>query len=283
MNKGKLVICPTPIGNLGDITLRALEELKSADIIYAEDTRRTAKLLSAYDISVPTQRLDEEVLARKTKALLLRISEGQKVLYCSDAGMPAVSDPGARLVRAAYDAGLDVEILPGPSAVVSAYVASGTTSPHYYFGGFFPRKQSERKNLLKELQNLSAALIFYESPRRVVGALQDIATAFPKRNVAVCRELTKRFEEVYRQDACAVAEEFMRRAKISPIKGEIVLVIGEATEEEKAAQSCAQEERAKKRAGELKKQATLSSKEMVALLQEEFDISRNCAYRMVVG
>ncbi|MBQ9001429.1 MAG: 16S rRNA (cytidine(1402)-2'-O)-methyltransferase, partial [Eggerthellaceae bacterium] len=225
MPNGKLVIVPTPIGNLADMPPRALDALREADAICAEDTRVTGKLLAALGVEGKRlERLDENVIADRTAEILARIAQGETIAYCTDAGMPGVSDPGLRLVAAARAAEppMSVEVLPGPTAAATAYVASGTVSPTFYFGGFFPRKDTARSNLLERLRSLDAALIFYESPNRLVSALAAIAEAYPQREIAVARELTKVHEELVRGATAEVLAQFRDRPSI---KGEIVLVI----------------------------------------------------------
>lgn len=219
---GKLIIVPTPIGNLGDMTARALEALRIADVVCAEDTRVTGKLLAHFDIQTKLERCDENVIAAKAPALVERMRSGEVIAFCSDAGMPGVSDPGLVLVDAARDAGISVEVLPGPSAVPAALVASGFLTTAFYFGGFFPRKQGERARLLESLAGLDAALVFYESPHRVASAVKAIAHAYGARPVALCRELTKLHEEVLRLPADELAANLEAR---DAIRGEIVLVI----------------------------------------------------------
>lgn len=223
---------PTPIGNLGDITLRAIDVLRQADAVYCEDTRVTGRLLAGLDIAPSgdgkhsrLHRLDENTLDVRTSEVLGRIESGEIVAYCTDAGMPGVSDPGLRLVAAAHEAALPVEVLPGASAAVTAYVLSGSANSAYYFGGFFPRKGPERAKLLESVRSLDAALVFYESPNRVVSALQAIAEAMPCRDVAVCRELTKLHEEVVRGNVVDVAQQFVDREREGRVKGEIAIVI----------------------------------------------------------
>ena len=172
---GKLIICPTPIGNLGDMPQRALDALTSADVVCAEDTRVTGKLLAAFGIGKRLERLDEALIGSRADGIVARVEAGEVIAYCSDAGMPGVSDPGLRLVAAAREAGVAVEVLPGASAAACAYVASGTVCPRFYFGGFFPRKAAEQRSVLEELRGLDAALVFYESPNRLVAALSAIA------------------------------------------------------------------------------------------------------------
>ena len=219
---GKLIICPTPLGNLGDMTTRALDALRAADVICAEDTRVTGKLLAALGIEGKRiERLDENVIAQRAAEITARVIAGEVIAYCTDAGMPGVSDPGLRLVRTARVAGVPVEVLPGPTAVATAYVASGCIDQSFYFGGFFPRKDAARRQLLEQLKPLQAALVFYESPNRLVGALRAITDMLPLRGVAVCRELTKLHEEVVRGPAPEVLAEFAN-ARRKPLRPQLM-------------------------------------------------------------
>lgn len=219
---GQLSIVPTPLGNLGDMTARALEALEQADVVCAEDTRVTGKLLAHFGIRVKLERCDENVIAQRAPELVARMQAGEHVAFCSDAGMPGISDPGIVLVDAAYDAGVPVDVLPGPSAVTTALVASGFQCNAFYFGGFFPRKDAERTRLLQSLAALDAALVFYESPHRVAAAVRCIAQEYGERAVALCRELTKLHQEVLRLPADELAVDLEGR---DAVKGEIVLVI----------------------------------------------------------
>lgn len=287
MGCGKLTICPTPIGNLGDVTERALDALRGADVVCAEDTRVTGRLLAAFGIHARLERLDEARMADHAADVVGRVAAGQKVAYCSDAGMPGVSDPGGRLVRAAREAGVPVEVLPGPSAAVTAYVASGTASPRYYFGGFLPRKASERAALLDGLRTLDAALVFYESPRRLVASLESIATAFPTREAAVCRELTKLHEEIIRDAVAPLRDEFARRGRQADegegpgIKGEVVVVVDAPSEAELAGRAHDGERAAAARAAELAADG-LGAKDIARALSAEFGIPRNLAYDLAL-
>jgi len=279
---GKLVIVPTPIGNLGDMTLRSLEALRAADAVCAEDTRVTGKLLAHFEIRKPLERLDEAMISAKAAAVMERVAAGEVVAYCSDAGMPGVSDPGLRLVAAAREAGVAVEVLPGASAASCAYVASGTVFPRFYFGGFFPRKGVEQRAVLEQLRGLDAALVFYESPNRLVTALESVAEALPLRQVAVCRELTKLHEEVARGAAAELAERFAARAaQPGGIRGEIALVIDapNVAEGEAAAESAAAS--AQVRAADLATEG-LRTKEIARRLAAEFGIPRNDAYEIAM-
>ncbi|MBC5584256.1 16S rRNA (cytidine(1402)-2'-O)-methyltransferase [Eggerthella sp. NSJ-70] len=280
---GKLIICPTPIGNLGDMTERALEALRSADAVCAEDTRVTGKLLAAYRIEKRIERLDEALIGERAASLVERVGAGEVIAYCSDAGMPGVSDPGLRLVRAARDADVPVEVLPGPTAVATAYVASGSANPRFYFGGFFPRKDAERRATVESLRALDAALLFYESPNRLVAALDALAAVLPHREIAVCRELTKLHEEVVRGPLPQVRDVFAAREQEGAgIKGEIVLVIDGPSAAEDAAAEQDAEAAARERAVELKA-AGARNKEIARAIAEEFGIARNAAYDIALG
>lgn len=280
---GKLVICPTPIGNLDDMPPRALNALRAADAVCAEDTRVTGKLLAAFGIRAKLERLDENLMADRAKGIIDRVMAGEVVAYCSDAGMPGVSDPGQRLVDAALDAAAPVEVLPGPTAVATAYVASGFACPRFYFGGFFPRKAGERAQVLAQVRGLDAVALFYESPHRIASALADVAAALPSRRVAVCRELTKMHEEVVRGASPQVAQEFARRQEEGGVKGEIVLVLDAPGEGEAADRAREAAASAAERAAQLASAGGHTRKDIVRALRDEFGISRNEAYDLVLG
>jgi len=263
--------------------LRTLETLKEADVICAEDTRVTGKLLAAYEIKKPLERLDENTLAKGTHDIMERVLSGEVIAYCSDAGMPGVSDPGARLVKDARLAGIPVEVLPGANAVTLAFVAAGFMVPQFYFGGFFPRKDGEREDVLSNLMSLDAALVFYESPKRLSSSLELIARELPYRRVAVCRELTKMHEEVFVDTSGKVAEEFKRRESEEGIRGEIVLVIDVASVEEKEARASVASKEATWYAQRLAQEGGHSKKDIAKCLQERFGISRNEAYEIALS
>ena len=262
---------------------RALAALRDADVVCAEDTRVTGKLLSAFGIRTRLERLDENLMGERAASIVERVRAGETLAYCSDAGMPGVSDPGLRLVDAALDAGVPVEVLPGPTAVATAYVASGFTCPRFYFGGFFPRKAGERAQVLESLRGLDAVALFYESPHRIASALADVAHALPMRRVAVCRELTKLHEEVVRGQSGDVAATFAAREAEGGVKGEIVLVVDAPGEHEREAQAADAAASAADRAAQLVAEGVLSRKDIVKALREEFGISRNEAYDLVHG
>ena len=225
-----LAVCATPIGNLDDVTLRLLEELRSADVILCEDTRHTRVLLDRHGI--PGAKLvsyHEHNEAKRTAELLPRLEAGERLALVSDAGMPGISDPGARLVEAALERGVPVTVLPGPTAVETALVASGFAADRYQFVGFLPRGAGALASLLRELAVWAYPVVAFESPKRLPATLRSLAEQLPRREVAVCRELTKRFEEVVRGPAADVAAHFAE-----PPKGEITLVLGPGSEERDA-------------------------------------------------
>ena len=215
-----LAVCATPIGNLDDVTLRVLAELREADVVLAEDTRHTRGLLERHGIEARLLSYHEHNEASRIAELLPRLAAGERIALVSDAGMPAISDPGARLVRAALDAGLPLTVLPGPSAVETALVASGLAAGAYVFVGFLPRKAGELAALWRELDGWPGPAVAFESPKRIGASLRSLAEAGAEREVAVCRELTKRFEEVVRGTAGELAARFAE-----PPKGELTLVV----------------------------------------------------------
>jgi 16S rRNA (cytidine1402-2'-O)-methyltransferase len=222
VSAGRLVVCPTPIGNLEDVTLRVLAALRDADVVACEDTRRTRVLLERYGVSASLVSYHEHNERERTSELVERMSGGEVVALVSDAGMPLVSDPGYVLVQGCVAAGLEVEVLPGPSAVMAALVASALPSDVWRFVGFLPRKRAALASVFASPETVVA----FESPRRVASSLAALASVDPLRPVAVCRELTKLHEEVVRGTATELAE---RYAAADP-RGEVVLVVGGAPE-----------------------------------------------------
>lgn len=220
---GLLSVVGTPIGNLGDMAPRALEALRGADAVLCEDTRVTGRLMSAFDIHVRLERCDEHVIAARVSELVDRLCAGEHLAFVSDAGMPAVSDPGQCLVDAALTAGVRVEVVPGPSAVTCALVASGLSSDHFFFEGFLPRKKGEQRARLELLATIPGTIVVYESPKRVAATLAVLAEVMPDRQVALVRELTKLHEEVVRGAAAEVAAAVAARESV---RGECVVVIG---------------------------------------------------------
>ena len=216
----------TPIGNLEDITLRAVRVLKEADLIACEDTRQTRKLLDRYGISKPTVSYHEHNEAQRSAELTAKLLDGTTVALVSDAGMPLISDPGYRLVRAAIDSGIRVEAVPGASAVTTALAASGLATDSFYFGGFLPAKSGQRLRALEAFKDHTSTLIFYEAPHRIVDTLAAVEQALGDRPVVVARELTKIHEEFLRGTAAEIRAVLAARESV---KGEITLLIGRPT------------------------------------------------------
>jgi 16S rRNA (cytidine1402-2'-O)-methyltransferase len=218
-----LAICATPIGNLDDVTLRVLDELRAADLVLCEDTRRTRILLARHGIDARLESHHRHNEASRTPRIVERLGGGERVALVSDAGLPGVNDPGARLIVAAVAAGVEVTVLPGASAVETALVVSGLAAERYQFVGYLPRRAAELRALAEELGGWSGAVVAFESPRRLPASLRVLADALPGRRAAVCRELTKRFEEIVRGSLEELAARFAE-----PPRGEITLVVGPA-------------------------------------------------------
>ena len=216
-----LTVVPTPIGNLQDITLRALQTLRETDLIAAEDTRRSAILLLHHNIKKPMVSLHEHNEESRTADLVEEIAGGKSVALITDAGMPGISDPGFRLIRACRERGLVVGVLPGPSAVITALVGSGLPTNAFYFGGFVPVKSGRRRTELERAVLRPETSVYFESPHRLLKTLQVLAEVAPKADVCVARELTKRFEEYRRGSPAELCVHYESRAP----KGEITLVI----------------------------------------------------------
>lgn len=216
-----LVLVATPIGNLRDITLRALDLLKAADLIACEDTRHSGRLLQHYQIDRPLVSLNEHNEARRIPELIERIRGGAVVALISDAGMPTVSDPGQRLTHAVIEAGLHVEVLPGPSSVLTALAGAGLPTTPFYFGGFLPHKKGQRAKELAAARERDCTSVYFESPYRLVDTLGIITETAPDHLHVVARELTKRFEEFQRGTAKALWEHFQKKT----VKGEICLIV----------------------------------------------------------
>jgi 16S rRNA (cytidine1402-2'-O)-methyltransferase len=218
-----LAICATPIGNLDDVTLRVLDELRAAERVLCEDTRRTRILLARHGIEARLESYHRHNEAARTSRVLERLLAGERVALVSDAGLPGVNDPGARLIVEAVAAGVEVTVLPGASAVETALVASGLASDRYQFVGYLPRRAGELRALAEGLASWSGTVVAFESPRRLPASLRVLADVLPGRTAAVCRELTKRFEEVVRGSVEELAERF-----VEPPRGEITVVLGPA-------------------------------------------------------
>jgi 16S rRNA (cytidine1402-2'-O)-methyltransferase len=218
-----LYVVATPIGNLGDITVRALEVLKSVDVIAAEDTRHSGMLLKHFEIKKPLLSYHEHNEAMRTAQLVERLAADENVALITDAGTPALSDPGARLIRACIERGLPLTIIPGPSSILAALVGSGFSTERFYFGGFLPVKSGQRERELRATAERGETTIFFDSPYRLTKTLAVCTGIMPDRRLCVARELTKKFEE-FRH---GIASELLAHYEAHPPKGEIVLVISQ--------------------------------------------------------
>jgi 16S rRNA (cytidine1402-2'-O)-methyltransferase len=219
---GTLYLVATPIGNLEDITLRALRTLRQCDLVAAEDTRRTGQLLKYFGISKPLVSCFQFNEARRSEDLIARLQRGDRIALVTDAGSPGISDPGERVVRAAIAAGLRVEAVPGPSALVAALTASGLGTEEFHFIGFLPHKSGQRRRKLEGLKVVPGTLVFYESPYRVEKLMVELSEILPDREVVLARELTKKFEEYSRGKAADLLVKIRNRAA----RGEFVVLVG---------------------------------------------------------
>ena len=270
---GTLYLVATPIGNLGDMSFRAVETLKQVDLIACEDTRHTQKLLNHYSIANILISYHEHNEASRADELVAKMAEGKSVAVVTDAGTPGISDPGFRLVRRAIEAGIKVESIPGPAAFVNAAVISGLPTDSIFFGGFLPSKKGERGRRLQEVAGVPATIVFYEAPHRLAASLRDCAEVLGPRHAAVVRELTKLHEEVVRGDLVFLADQF----RDENIRGEIVIVVdrgsgssGDTTGKVSLAE----------RVVELEKSG-LDRREALKAAAKEFGVSRSEAYRIV--
>ncbi|HVH85748.1 MAG TPA: 16S rRNA (cytidine(1402)-2'-O)-methyltransferase [Terriglobales bacterium] len=269
-----LYIVATPIGNLEDITLRALRVLRSVDLIACEDTRHTQKLLNHFDIKTPTQSYHEHNEAARAQELVNRIANGERIALVSDAGVPGISDPGERVIRAAVERGLNVVSVPGPSAIISALVASGLSTEPFRFAGFLPARSGERRSALEPLREAHETLVFYEAPHRIVEMLADLEKVLgPERRIVIARELTKVHEEFLRGTIHEVAVALAERGTI---KGEMTVIVAGRPAGAVAripARDLAQRMR------ELIGSASLDEKGALKQAAKEFGLSRSEAYR----
>jgi len=269
-----LYVVATPIGNLEDITLRALRVLREVDLIACEDTRHTQKLLNHFEIKTPTQSYHQHNEAARATELVDRVAAGGRIALVSDAGMPGISDPGERVIRAAVARGLNVIAIPGPSAVVTALVASGLPTEQFRFVGFLPAREGERRSVLESLAPVTETLIFYEAPHRIAEMLHDLEKIFgPNRRIAVARELTKIHEEFLRGTISDVCAEVARREMA---KGEITVIVeGKSGYQEASATKRSLPDRI----AELMRSGSLDEKDALKQAAREFGVSKSDAYR----
>ena len=218
---GKLYLCATPIGNLGDVSARCLEAFNNADLIAAEDTRRTLQLLNHFEISKPLTSYHEHNKDSKGVYLINKLLEGENIALISDAGMPGISDPGEDIIKQAIEHNIDIEVLPGATASITALVGSGLETAKFAFEGFLDRDKKVRRNQLEELKEERRTIIFYESPHRLKDTLKDMLKVLGNRRIAVNREITKKYQEIIREDIETVINIFNEKE----VKGEFVLIV----------------------------------------------------------
>jgi 16S rRNA (cytidine1402-2'-O)-methyltransferase len=268
-----LYLVATPIGNLEDITLRAIRVLKQADLIACEDTRQTQKLLNHYGVETPTTSYHEHNEAARAAELVERLTQGARIAVVSDAGMPGITDPGFRLVSLAIERGVPVVPIPGPAAFVSALVASGLPTELFSFRGFLSPKSSARRRELEQVRDSAQTAIFYEAPHRILASMEDlVAVLGPERRVVIARELTKIHEEFIRGTAARVLEIVKNRGEV---KGEIVLLIAPAKEDEIPVVQCS----VKDRVEQIMREEKLDEKAALKKAAKERGISKSAAYR----
>lgn len=226
--RGKLIICATPIGNLGDMTFRVIEALKNCDLIAAEDTRNSVKLLNHFDIKKPMTSYHEHNKYEKADYLIAEINAGKNIVLISDAGTPAISDPGEVLVKKCHDEGIEITSLPGPCAAITALTLSGLSTRRFCFEGFLPSDKKEKTEILEELVNETRTVVIYEAPHRLTKTLKEIFEYLGNRNITICRELTKLHEEI---SPMTLSEAIEKYSEVDP-KGEFVLVIAGKSRQE---------------------------------------------------
>jgi 16S rRNA (cytidine1402-2'-O)-methyltransferase len=218
---GRLFVVASPIGNLEDITLRAVRVLKEVDLVAAEDTRRTGQLLSHFEIRKPLVSYHQFNEAKRTAELIEQLATGKKVALVTDAGSPTISDPGGRLIRACVERGITVEVVPGASAAIAALTVAGFEGNEFVFAGFLPVKSGARRTALEKLTQETRAVVIYESPYRLLKTLGELQTICPERQIVVARELTKKFEEILR----GTSEDILKKFEGRSVKGEVTIVI----------------------------------------------------------
>ena len=272
MSEGRLTVCATPIGNLEDVTDRLRSSLTEADLVYAEDTRRTGKLLSAIGASTPMRSLFEGNEARRSEELISEVRAGKTVVLVSDSGMPSVSDPGARAVARAHEEGLEVSIIPGPSAVTSALALAGFGADRFSFEGFLPRRGRERKERLTRIASEDRPVVIFASPNRLAGDLADLSAHVDRtRLVAIAREMTKLHEEVWVGPMAQAVERWDRE-----VKGEITLVLDAGSSPEASEEEAIELGRAKIAEGH-------SLSDAARLASEESGVSRRAIYQALLS
>ncbi len=276
---GKLYLCATPIGNLDDITFRVLNTLKEVDLIAAEDTRHSIKLLNHFEIKTPMTSYHEYNKVEKAKYLVKLLQEGQNIALVTDAGTPAISDPGEELVRQCYEAGVEVTSLPGPAACITALTLSGLSTRRFCFEAFLPTEKKERQQILESLANETRTIIMYEAPHHLVKLLEELSEVLGDRKMTLCRELTKRYEEAKQTTVCAALEYY----RVNEPKGEMVLVIeGKAFSEIKKEQEASWQEMSLEDHMAHYEDQGIDRKEAMKLVAKDRGISKRDVYQALL-
>lgn len=277
---GKLYLCATPIGNLDDITLRVLNTLKEVDLIAAEDTRHSIKLLNHFDIKTPMTSYHEFNKVDKAKYLVEQMQQGVNIAVITDAGTPGISDPGEVLVKQCYEAGIEVTSLPGPAACITALTISGLSTRRFCFEAFLPSDKKEKAWILEELKRETRTIILYEAPHRLVKTLTELLEALGDRNVSVCRELTKRYETVFKTSLKDALEHYQTEEP----KGECVIVLeGKSIESIKREQQSSWEEKSIEEHMEHYMQQGIDKKEAMRLVSKDRGISKRDVYQYLMN
>lgn len=276
---GKLYLCATPIGNLEDITFRVLNTLKEVDLIAAEDTRHSIKLLNHFGIKTPMTSYHEFNKVEKARYLVEQLKEGVKIAVITDAGTPGISDPGEELVRQCYEAGIEVTSLPGPAACITALTMSGLATRRFCFEAFLPSEKKEKQWILDELKNESRTIIIYEAPHRLVRTLEELKETLGNRRLTICRELTKKYEEAYQ----TTFEEALARYEVEEPKGECVLVIeGKSIAQKKEELAKSWEEMTLEEHMEMYESQGIDHKEAMRRVAKDRGISKRDVYQQLL-
>lgn len=276
---GKLYLCATPIGNLEDITFRVLNTLKEVDLIAAEDTRHSIKLLNHFGIKTPMTSYHEFNKVEKARYLVEQLKEGVNIAVVTDAGTPGISDPGEELVRQCYEAGIEVTSLPGPAACITALTMSGLATRRFCFEAFLPSEKKEKQWILDELKNESRTIIIYEAPHRLVRTLEELKEALGNRRLTICRELTKKYEEAYQ----TTFEEALARYEVEEPKGECVLVIeGKSIAQKKEELAKSWEEMTLEEHMEMYESQGIDHKEAMRRVAKDRGISKRDVYQQLL-
>ena len=277
--KGKLYLCATPIGNLDDITLRVLNTLKEVDLIAAEDTRHSIKLLNHFDIKTPMTSYHEYNKVETAKYLVEQMREGGSIALITDAGTPGISDPGEELVKQCYEAGIELTSLPGPAACITALTLSGLSTRRFCFEAFLPTDKKEKQWILEELKDETRTILIYEAPHRLVKTLNELYGVLGNRRITICRELTKRFETAFR----TTFEDAIQTYETEDPKGECVIVIeGKSIKERKEDEARAFEEMSFEEHMQLYEGQGIDRKEAMRMVAKDRGISKREVYQYLL-